>query len=375
MLSKKNLLHDRRAATPSRRHNRSLSTDRAANVTLPSRHDHADALQMSQSTAQGGELEASVLVSKKAPYFFVSRVLFLTALFVCTWLSLPFLLCPLVDTLLALEPSSRRSFAVACFKSPTQTPLVTDWVQDLGDMGKEDSMDVAQASAAEQTSACLSLLRVPTTWSVLPTFKAFLTILNAHTMCSLEVLRFVGLGPLLPPISLLQKRLRHLGLLPSAISFMSRLSHEPIHPPCEQWVYARATTNKKGMLHTNGSLSTINAISAAESFDFIVVGGGTAGSTLAGLLGRLKRPEEHGEQNDKGASGRPQDEMQSDRRRARVLVLEAGGWPDIRSFSPLKIPARTFEAQKGLMDWGLKTTKQQSACKVSEFTCAYLATD
>lgn len=311
---------------------------------------------------------ASALTTAKIPPLFL-RCLFVSALLALSWACIPSLLCCLVDVLVAYEPSPLRTFAVACLKDEAGARVAATLPQDIADPRKRDGMDVVSSPDDGEASGCQSLVHLRSNWAARPPFEAFTTFLNAATLCSLDVLRFAGLGPLLPEPATVRRRLGRLGPILSAIFLMARFSHEPVQPPCEEWVIARAMTSRKSMLSsTDAWVPTPDTISRASPFDFVIVGGGAAGSTLAGLLGRLERPQARQGRGGLNRLEQRRDVVGPEGKMARVLVLEAGGWPDIRSFSPLKIPAKTYESQRGTMDWSLTTTKQTQACKVS---CAH----
>ena len=78
-------------------------------------------------------------------------------------------------------------------------------------------------------------------------------------------------------------------------------------------------------------------LSSRKKYDFIVVGAGTAGSALAGLVAR-------------------------DNRRPKVLLIEAGDKDTYHPMSNEVIPALTQENQHSSKDWDYYTVPQTKAC-------------
>ncbi|PHJ18811.1 glucose dehydrogenase, partial [Cystoisospora suis] len=71
------------------------------------------------------------------------------------------------------------------------------------------------------------------------------------------------------------------------------------------------------------------------SYDFIIVGSGSAGAVLAGRLSSSAY--------SRLSSG--------ERKHPTVLLIEAGSLPDLRVISPHVIPLMTLENQRSDIDW------------------------
>ncbi|XP_026191122.1 uncharacterized protein LOC34617393 [Cyclospora cayetanensis] len=286
------------------------------------------------------------------------------------WACGPSLLNSLFSLLVAYEPSSQRIFTVACLKNRTKEGDTQGDGSHFQEVEKS-SPTIDRGGLFDGDSACAVLLHPSRYyWGARPPFASLVVFLQSAALCSLEVVCALGLEPLLPEREAVERRLRRLGPILASLSLLLRPSSSPLQLPCEEWLSAWSDTNRRGDLHTwtRRKYAKKHQHSAtAPFFDFIVVGGGTAGTTLAGLLGRLKQPQFQLDEQAAGRNGAPDVETEqtrgnSGRKKPRVLLLEAGGWPDLRAFSSLKIPARTFEGQRGDIDWKLSTTQQASAC-------------
>ena len=84
-------------------------------------------------------------------------------------------------------------------------------------------------------------------------------------------------------------------------------------------------------------VSLAEVLSSGKKYDFIVVGAGTAGSCVAGLVAR-------------------------DGRRPKVLLIEAGAKDDYHPLSSQVIPAFTQQNQRTSTDWNYETVPQQKGC-------------
>ncbi|OEH78777.1 GMC oxidoreductase [Cyclospora cayetanensis] len=292
------------------------------------------------------------------------------------WACGPSLLNSLFSLLVAYEPSSQRIFTVACLKNRTKEGDTQGDGSHFQEVEKS-SPTIDRGGLFDGDSACAVLLHPSRYyWGARPPFASLVVFLQSAALCSLEVVCALGLEPLLPEREAVERRLRRLGPILASLSLLLRPSSSPLQLPCEEWLSAWSDTNRRGDLHTwtRRKYAKKHQHSAtAPFFDFIVVGGGTAGTTLAGLLGRLKQPQFQLDEQAAGRNGAPDVETEqtrgnSGRKKPRVLLLEAGGWPDLRAFSSLKIPARTFEGQRGDIDWKLSTTQQASACLVAVCT-------
>lgn len=80
------------------------------------------------------------------------------------------------------------------------------------------------------------------------------------------------------------------------------------------------------------------------SYDFVIVGAGTAGAVLAGRLSSLQ--------------------LLHSKSQPTVLLIEAGSLPDLRVLSPHVIPLMTLDNQRSAIDWHYTTQPQARACKV-----------
>lgn len=287
-----------------------------------------------------------------------SRFQLQTALFLVPVVSIavifaPYLLRLCIDILIAVDPSPMRNFSVVCFKPADETNRATPFGEFPHHM---ESKQPAHPSSQDELRACKVLFSFSHESEELPPFGNAVHAIRSAALCSLGMLRYLGFGPLLPTTAVAHKKLEFIGPILSTLLLLPRLSHTPVALPCERWLKVPVMRNKRGMLH---SQTTSNfrrkEIFEGEVFDFVIAGGGTAGTTLAGLLSRIRRrPQAHNRHKD----------QQADMGNPRVLLLEAGGWPDLRSFSPLKIPAKTFEMQRTAFDWGISTVPQRHACKV-----------
>ncbi|KAL8448943.1 hypothetical protein Emag_003795 [Eimeria magna] len=261
---------------------------------------------------------------------------------------------PLLRSLLALlvtfEPSPLRKFSVACLAAEGAS---FESAERRGGVG------LAMFADGNEASGCHALTQMPRVWKTRPIFGTFTFAAQAATLCAFACFRSLGLGPLLPHPSTVQHYIQRVAPTLSGLYLLARMSHQPVQPPCEEWVFVRERKSTRDMVHTAGPTYTAEQALKASPYDFVIVGGGTAGSTLAGLLSRLQAsPTKHKVDIKTHASTERNGG-------ARILLLEAGGWPDLRETSPLRVPARTVEGQRGDMDWHLTTTKQTQACKAS----------
>ena len=78
-------------------------------------------------------------------------------------------------------------------------------------------------------------------------------------------------------------------------------------------------------------------LSSRKKYDFIIVGAGTAGSALAGLIAR-------------------------DNRRPKVLLIEAGDKDTYHPMSNEVIPAAALDNQHTSKDWDYRTVPQKKGC-------------
>eukprot|EP00922_Rhytidocystis_sp_ex-Travisia-forbesii_P036645 GHVS01054502.1.p1 GENE.GHVS01054502.1~~GHVS01054502.1.p1 ORF type:complete len:204 (-),score=11.85 GHVS01054502.1:1259-1870(-) len=83
------------------------------------------------------------------------------------------------------------------------------------------------------------------------------------------------------------------------------------------------------------------------SYDFVVIGAGTAGSIVAARL--AEHCDKENEQGNEGCS---------------VLLLEAGPPMDTRWYGPDKLPAAALYGQQSVADWNFTTEAQPHAAQV-----------
>ncbi|KAG5892360.1 hypothetical protein JTB14_035974 [Gonioctena quinquepunctata] len=78
---------------------------------------------------------------------------------------------------------------------------------------------------------------------------------------------------------------------------------------------------------------TSHTVTEYDAYDFIIIGGGTTGAIIASRL--------------------------SENKKFRVLLLEAGKWPN---YSFLQFPAYAYSATQSEYNWGYKSVPQTSSC-------------
>ncbi|KAL8269998.1 hypothetical protein Esti_006063 [Eimeria stiedai] len=237
------------------------------------------------SGPQQAQAAESELQERRRAQFVVSlQCLVLCVCLVAALCCIPPLLRSLLALLVTFEPSPLRKFSVACLAAENEGFEAAERTGGVG---------LATFADGNEASGCEALLHFPKVWKSRPPLGSLTFAAQAATLCAFACLRFLGLGPLLPPPATVQHYIQRLAPALSGLYLLPRMSHQPVQPPCEEWVFVRERTSTRDMVHTARSTYTPEQTLKASPYDFVIVGGGTAGSTLAGLAGGQTSEKHH----------------------------------------------------------------------------------